>query len=165
MEVSKTIRCLQQCFLALCLSLLPSLSLGRDLCSAWMLEIDYALSLHISYVWGGEDLDGADCSGILWLTANRAGVPVMRTTSERMLKGAGGWGGKEIYALPDSRRCDLIGFTMRRERLLGHIGVILEKLLFAHASSSRGFVRQELKDNYINKLRIIKRPTWTTSYK
>jgi cell wall-associated NlpC family hydrolase len=129
-------------------------------------EVNLALSLHIPYRWGEESYKGADCSGILFITARRAGLPVMRTTSARMLRGAGGWGGKTISILPYTSPCDLVGFTMSEARPLGHIGVLLAPITVAHASSTRGFVREKMRKGFLNKIRIIVRPNFLspTSY-
>jgi len=84
----------------------------------------------------------------------------MRTTSRRMLEGVGGWGGKDVFTLPESKTCDLIGFTMTSDRPLGHVGVIVSRGVFANSSSSRGFIAQQANNYYISRLQRIKRPVW-----
>jgi len=148
--------------LAACLLLLPSLSPGRDLCDAWMHEVEYALTLNLPYVWGGDSYRGADCSGILFQTARRAGAPVMRTTAARMASGSGGWGGSESASQMDCDRCVLVCMTTKPARPLGHIGVGIGCNEFAHASLSRGFVRQPLEGIYRGYLRLLVRPEWAS---
>lgn len=108
------------------------------------LELYYSYENKTKYVWGGTDLArGADCSGSLFRACRRCGVPVLRTTSYRMLsENASGWEGAEIGIEDAYPGATLTGFTLKSSRPLGHIGMAVDyyrqnQIKFFHMSSSR----------------------------
>ena len=55
--------------------------LGEPYMSGFRREIAYLIFKAPPYVWGRADDKGADCSGLIWWAARRAGMPVARTTA------------------------------------------------------------------------------------
>lgn len=123
-------------------SFFPSWSITPQQKKLWRTEIDTASKIRIAYVWGAFDYKGADCSGIVYATAKRAGIPVRRTTALNMFKGLDGWNGFPVN-VKEADELDLIWWTWseRPDRPHGHVGIIVidekSKLLsIFHASSS-----------------------------
>lgn len=104
-----------------CLSSGPSHALGPEYALAFKAQIRFILATEPVYVWGGADITGVDCSGMLGLAGQRAGMPVKRSTSRRMAFGFDGWVGVAI-PLPDAGDLDLGFFTFKESRPYGHVG-------------------------------------------
>ena len=103
-------------------------------------EITHIIKIRPPYVWGGSVEKGVDCSGMLYLTAKRAGFPVRRTTSHRMSLGEGGWESL-VVNVKGRQPLDLIFWTLKEKRPNGHVGVLylnIEQVV--HASSSKNAV-------------------------
>jgi cell wall-associated NlpC family hydrolase len=126
-------------------------------------QLHLIIDQHPKYTDGGAGpLDkGLDCSGYVYLAARRAGIPgVSRTTSFKMSLGFGGWRGRDI-ALQDARDCDLLFWTLEKDRFNGHVGVFLlgddGEATATHASSRRGVVLDSLEGSLLRKLTRVRR--------
>ena len=85
--------------------------------------------------------EGVDCSRLFWLAQHRAGGVRKRVISRDMALGKGGWEATTISTLPEAQHLDLFFFTMKEQRPLGHVGIllILDKIWnLGHASMGRG---------------------------
>lgn len=94
---------------------------------AWVNELRYLQMKTIPYVWGGADYTGADCSGIVYASAKKAGLDVRRVTALEMFRGLGGWKGIDILSILKAQNCDLMFFTdpnARLRRPMGHVGLV-----------------------------------------
>ncbi len=135
-------------FFAILLTIITTqaLALGASYSTAFERELLTIIARHPRYVWGGAETEakGLDCSGFIFLAARRAGMPVIRVTSAQMAQGRGGWIGRDI-AFRDSAELDIIWWTFKPERPLGHLGVLIRHPVYktpsvTHASSTRGVV-------------------------
>jgi hypothetical protein len=99
----------------------------------------YLEKKNIPYVWGGSDPDkviwdvkkkawrsGFDCSGGMHnIFHSKAGIGVIRTTSQKMYLGA--WPGYHVKNWKDVQFPELIFFSFKKTRFAGHV-VIARKL-------------------------------------
>jgi hypothetical protein len=103
-------------------------------------ELDRIIERRPKYVWGGseDESKGLDCSGMLFLAARRAGVPVRRTTAVRMAAGESGWTHIRV-SRGEHDHLDTVWWTLKPGRPCGHVGVVWrDQDRVAHASSSHG---------------------------
>lgn len=95
-----------------------------------------------AYKWGGNDMDGIDCSGFSQkLYEDIYGIDLLRTVREQR---------KSCDRIRDEDEVvqgDLVFFRIRRFRV-SHVGVYLANGYFVHASSSHGVVISNMNDKY-----------------
>ncbi|MEP1035489.1 C40 family peptidase [Ekhidna sp.] len=108
------------------------------------------------YRWGGNSKAGIDCSGLIHNAYKTIGVNLPRTAKEQSKTGKKrGWEG--------IRAGDLVYFKFKKKGSKWyHSGMITyvsgDKILFIHASSSRGVVESNLlADYYKNNVRNFRR--------
>lgn len=98
------------------------------------------------YKWGGNTKAGIDCSALIKNSYKTIGVNLPRTSKEQSKIGKKrGWEGL--------KRGDLVYFKFKRKGSRWyHSGMIThvskEKILFIHASSSKGVIESNLLSNY-----------------
>ncbi len=98
------------------------------------------------YKWGGNTKAGIDCSGLIHNSYKTIGVKLPRTAKEQSKTGKKrGWEG--------IREGDLVYFKFKKKGskwyhsgMITHVGE--DKILFVHASSSRGVVESNLLSEY-----------------
>lgn len=101
------------------------------------------------YKWGGNTKAGIDCSGLIKNSYKTIGVSLPRTAKEQSKVGKKrGWEG--------IRPGDLVYFKFKKKGSKWfHSGMITyvgdDKILFIHASSSRGVVESNLLSDYYKK--------------
>ncbi len=98
----------------------------------------------IKYQYGGETIKGFDCSGFvqyIYLDTFDAYLP--RTSRELSEIG-------RKIAVHRLRRGDLVFFRLNG-RQIDHVGIYLDRNLFAHASLSRGITMGNLENRYYKK--------------
>ena len=83
------------------------------------------------YVWAEEVPDAFDCSGLTYNIYGQMGIDIPRIASEQAKMG-------KCISFKDLQYGDLIFFTPSNKPNypINHVGIYLEKGLFAHASSS-----------------------------
>ncbi|MEQ6167206.1 C40 family peptidase [Ekhidna sp. MALMAid0563] len=101
------------------------------------------------YKWGGLSRSGIDCSGLIYQSYKTIGVSLPRTAKAQSKTGnKRGWNG--------IREGDLVYFKFKKKGSKWyHSGMITyvgkDKILFVHASSSRGVIESNLLSDYYKK--------------
>ena len=101
------------------------------------------------YKYGGISRSGIDCSGLIYLSYNQAGIKVPRTAKDQSKHGKNvNWNRIEPG--------DLVFFKFKQKgEKWWHSGVITivenNRIRFVHASSSRGVVESDLLNDYYRK--------------
>lgn len=98
------------------------------------------------YQWGGEDIDGVDCSGFVWRTLkDRFNLPINRVTTSELIHMGVKVDKKNL------RTGDLVFFKIKNGY---HVGFYDTDNDFIHASVSKGVTRSSLENAYWNKMYI-----------
>lgn len=99
----------------------------------------------VDYKWGGEDIDGIDCSAFSQkLYSEIYGVDILRTARQQHHEC------KRIKHVSDATEGDLVFFHVKSWRV-SHVGVLLKNDYFVHASRSQGVTISSLHDKYWRK--------------
>jgi len=99
--------------------------------------------LNTPYRYGGESKSGMDCSGFTQTVyKNSLSVRLPRTAREQFKVG------EKIGSKNELKFGDLVYFDTSNIHFPGHVGIFLDKDLFAHASSSRGVIISSLNNTY-----------------
>ena len=129
-------------------------------CSASKVEkrskTDKVLSVAKSYIgtpykWGGTSRSGMDCSGLVCTAYASVGMKLPRTVVDQAKLG-------KSVEMSELRRGDLVIFRIKRKKQgrVWHTGIVTEvvskdKILFVHASSSKGVTISNLMSDYYQK--------------
>ena len=98
----------------------------------------------IQYLYGGDTVGGFDCSGFVqYIYRKTFGARLPRTSVELSEYG------RKIPS-GNFRRGDLVFFRLNGGSI-DHVGIYLDRNLFAHASSSRGITMGNLDNSYYKK--------------
>ncbi len=122
---------------------LSSGSLRRD----QKLLVDEAMTwLGVPYRFGGEERDGADCSGLTMMVYKKAlDIKLPRTSAEQQ---------KFCRTIHrnDLEVGDLVFFCTGRDKSrVSHVGIYLGENAFIHASSTKGVVISHITDSYFTR--------------
>lgn len=100
------------------------------------------------YRWGGTTRSGMDCSGLLMIAFQQAGVNLPRTSAEQSSIG-------RLVSLRELRPGDLVFFATKskRSRKVTHAGLVTEirgkqNVQFIHASTKLGVVESNIFSDY-----------------
>jgi len=100
--------------------------------------------LGTSYVYGGNSKKGTDCSGFVQtLYKDIYNISLYRATTD-LVKNC------DLIDKKDIKTGDLIFFKINSGKV-SHVGIFLGKGKFVHASSSKGVIVSDLKENYYAK--------------
>ena len=100
--------------------------------------------LGVPYRYGGQSKNGFDCSGLVChIYYEATGIELLHSTKEHYRSSV------EI-PLTEALTGDLVFFTINRS-IPDHVGLMLNKKEFIHASSSRGVIVSSLDDRYYRK--------------
>lgn len=119
--------------------------------------IDFSLKyLNCSYLWGGRNPFGIDCSGLSQISYKTYGINILRDASQQVTHG------NIVNFIDDAKPADLAFFD-NVDGLITHVGLILDSNHIIHASGKvridkidhQGIFNEERKI-YTHKLRIIK---------
>ncbi|MCD0502804.1 C40 family peptidase [Bordetella petrii] len=98
-------------------------------------------ALGTPYVWGGDDIDGFDCSGLTQFVYREiAGLELPRTARAQRLEGKSV---KKKQLEPG----DLVFFATRRRGGVSHVGIYIGQNQFVHAPTRGSKVRVDSLDN------------------
>ncbi len=103
----------------------------------------------VPYKWGGQTMDGVDCSAFVGNVYKSVGISLPRTSTQQF----------ESYStnVEKPKVGDLMFFTFTNSQI-SHVGMYVGNDQFIHASSSKGVTLQHIKDRpYAQKLVGIKR--------
>ncbi|SUV68782.1 lipoprotein [Bordetella avium] len=93
------------------------------------------------YIWGGDDLDGFDCSGLaLFVFRETAGIDLPRTSRAQRQSG-------HSVSRQQLRPGDLVFFATHRRGVTSHVGIYIGRNQFVHAPSRGSHVRIDKLDN------------------
>ena len=107
--------------------------------------------LGVPYKWGGTTVLGMDCSGLLMRSFEAIDVYIPRTAKAQTKLGKA----VDIHHL---KKGDLVFFAAKKwKRKVTHAGLVTrvggkDKIIFIHASSSRGVIEANLMNNYYRKI-------------
>lgn len=103
----------------------------------------------VPYKWGGQSMDGVDCSAFVGNVYKAVGISLPRTSTQQY---------ESISKKVDNPKVgDLVFFTFTSSPI-SHVGMYVGNNKFIHASTSRGVIVQNLEDKpYSQKLVGIKR--------
>ena len=103
------------------------------------------------YKWGGTTRNGMDCSGLVLTSFRSVDMSLPRTAEDQSKIGRG----VEIQEL---KKGDLLIFRIKRkgQKRLWHTGIVTsvigpERIMFIHASSSKGVIESNLMSDYYRK--------------
>jgi len=141
-------------FYILCLLILTSCAGGKK-AKIRQRKIDAVISTARSYIgtpykWGGTKRTGMDCSGLLFVSFQSAGITIPRVSSDQSKEG------KKVK-FDKLEEGDLVFFAMgKRRRKITHVGLVTEvrgpdNVRFIHASSSLGVIEANIHTNYYTK--------------
>jgi len=92
------------------------------------------------YLYGGESLSGVDCSAFTQAVYQAVNIDIPRTASQQCAA-------SRVVNPPDLQFGDLIFFNTSGSGI-SHVGIYIGNGYFAHASSSRGVVKESLAKQY-----------------
>ena len=100
------------------------------------------------YRWGGTTRGGMDCSGLLMISFQEAGINLPRTSAEQSKFG-------RLVSIRELRPGDLVFFATKRKnsRKVTHAGLVTEvrgknNIQFIHASTKLGVVESNIFSDY-----------------
>lgn len=105
------------------------------------------------YKWGGTTRAGMDCSGLICVSYQAAGIPIPRTSAEQSKFG-------KVSSLESIKEGDLVFFAANKGNgKITHVGLITEvngknDVKFIHASTKLGVVENNLHSDYYRKIYI-----------
>ncbi len=108
--------------------------------------ISYAQSYEgTRYKYGGTTKKGMDCSGLVYTSFLQEKVALPRTSRGMSREG------KRIK-LRDAKKGDLLFFKTGKKGVINHVGLVVsansQRILFIHATSSRGVLTSDLNEKY-----------------
>lgn len=96
-----------------------------------------------NYVWGGQTLNGFDCSGFLYWAYNEAGMSMNRLSTE-------GYYNRSYY-VDQPKVGDLVFFKNTYRSGISHAGIYIGNNEFIHAGTSTGVTTSSLNNSYWKK--------------
>lgn len=92
------------------------------------------------YVWGGSSLSGVDCSGLIYIVANKAGLSIGRYS-------AAGFYSRSYY-VSTPKPGDLVFFENTYKSGISHVGIYIGDNQFIHADEKYGVKISNLSSTY-----------------
>lgn len=96
------------------------------------------------YAHAGQDKGtGADCSGMVMMVYQEVyGIKLNRNSAKMLEQNC------RVIDLDDLKEGDLVFFCTSSDGRVSHVGIYLKENKFVHASSSRGVIVDDLRQNY-----------------
>lgn len=93
----------------------------------------------LPYKYGGDDIDGFDCSGFVYYVYDSFGIEIPRTAKKQAkLRGK--------ISFEKAKPGDILVFKLKRREW--HAGIFLNKKCFIHAPNKKEWVREEELNSY-----------------
>ncbi|OLS41111.1 LysM peptidoglycan-binding domain-containing protein [Bacillus sp. MRMR6] len=106
--------------------------------------IDIAKSLMgIRYAWGGQTVNGFDCSGFIYYVVNKSGKSIVRTSAD-------GYHNRSYY-VNQPQIGDLVFFQNTYKQGISHLGFYIGNNQFIHADATLGVTITSLSNSYWSK--------------
>jgi len=99
--------------------------------------------LGVPYRYGGQDRRGIDCSALSQQVLGDLGVSLPRSVRDQTMQGRG-------VSRSEASPGDLVFFGLGSTSA-DHVGIVMDRDHFAHASTSRGVVIDRLMDPYFSR--------------
>ncbi len=132
-------------FVLVIIGLLSSCRVRKEPDKVWNLRgkmVTLAKSLQgLPYRYGGEELDGFDCSGFVFYVYDCFGVKIPRTAKQQAKM-------KRRIKFKHARPADILIFKIRRRY---HTAIYIGDKSFIHAPNKKDFVREERLNKYWRK--------------
>jgi len=109
--------------------------------------VKYAKSFEgTPYKFGGTTKKGMGCSGLVYMSYKKVGVPMPRISREMATKGT-------RISLSKTDKGDLVFFkTNKNKKTINHVGLVVENknglIRFIHSTSSLGVIISSLEERY-----------------
>jgi len=101
----------------------------------------------LPYRYGGYDIDGFDCSGLVYYVYDSFGIRLPRTAKNQ-------WGMKKKVSLKHAEPGDILVFKLKHGRW--HTAILTGRNSFIHAPNRNGIVRKEyLNDFWKDRLKSV----------
>ncbi len=114
----------------------PVLSIGDDI------ALRAISQLGKPYIWGGADLTGFDCSGLVRFIYDQVGIAVPRTAAEQ-------FSAAKPIELAGLKPGDLLFFRTQGQQRISHVAIYTGEGRFVHAPRTGELVEfRELDDEY-----------------
>ncbi len=112
--------------------------------------------LGVPYLWGGENPNAFDCSGLIqWTLKKSIGISIPRTTNKQFLL----WKNLIDNKIENAKQGDLLYFKTFGSNPVSHVGVFIGNNTFIHSPKTNDFVKKSTisgywKDKFVGFLNI-----------
>jgi cell wall-associated NlpC family hydrolase len=110
----------------------------------------------VPYLWGGENPNAFDCSGLIqWTLKKSIGISIPRTTNKQFLL----WKNLIDNKIENAKQGDLLYFKTFGSNPVSHVGVFIGNNTFIHSPKKNDFVKKAIisgywKDKFVGFLNI-----------
>lgn len=101
----------------------------------------------VPYLWGGQDPNAFDCSGLVqWTLKKSIGIDIPRTTNEQFLL----WRELISNKIENAKKGDLLYFKTYGSNPVSHVGIYVGDNTFIHSPKTNDYVKKTKISGYWN---------------